>query len=153
MNKLSDAPVIIVGAGIAGLTAAYRLKQLGIETLVLEAESTVGGRMQSVQVEDALIDSGAQFLSSSYSVIPNLIKETGLSDQFIPTNEWVGFVKNNHVALLHPRKPLYLITNKIVSIFDFLRLSINQYKLFHLKKNSFQLNDITSWLPYDNQLA
>ena len=37
--------VAVVGAGIAGLTAAYRLKQTGFEVVVLERQANVGGRM------------------------------------------------------------------------------------------------------------
>jgi monoamine oxidase len=39
-----DIQVIIIGAGIAGLTAAWQLKKLGIHALVLEANQIVGGR-------------------------------------------------------------------------------------------------------------
>src|SRR5579863_6931547 len=97
--------IIVIGAGIAGLTAAWHLKKNGIQALVLEADRQVGGRMKSVQLDDAIIDYGAQFLSSAYSIIPELIKETGLNDEFVSTSEWVGIIKNNYVALIHPRKP------------------------------------------------
>lgn len=101
----TNEQVIIIGAGIAGLTAAWHLKQQGIQALILEANQTVGGRMKSIEIDDAIIDCGAQFLSSAYSIIPKLIKETGLNDEFVTTSEWVGIIKNNHVALIHPQKP------------------------------------------------
>lgn len=109
MNETSYEQVIVVGAGIAGLAAAWQLKQSGIQVLVLEAEQIVGGRMQSIQIDDALVDSGAQFLSSAYSIIPKLIEEIGLSDEFVATSEWVGLVRNQDIALIHPRKPWHLI--------------------------------------------
>ena len=40
----SSARVIVIGAGLAGLTCAYRLKQAGINATLYEANSRVGGR-------------------------------------------------------------------------------------------------------------
>jgi len=42
------ADVCVVGAGFAGLAAAYRLKQAGLNVVVLEARKRVGGRSWSV---------------------------------------------------------------------------------------------------------
>jgi oxygen-dependent protoporphyrinogen oxidase len=138
--------VIIIGAGIAGLTAAWHLKKYRIQALVLEADQQVVGRMKTIKIDDALIDCGAQFLSSAYSIIPELIKEVGLENEFIATPEWVGIIKNNHIALIHPQKPWSLL-----SVWDLIRLGYKQFKLFHFKKKS--LNDITDWTEYDNQSA
>ena len=46
-----DGPVVVVGAGIAGLAAAFRLWQAGQPIMVLEQEapSLVGGRMASIE--------------------------------------------------------------------------------------------------------
>jgi oxygen-dependent protoporphyrinogen oxidase len=147
-----DAQVIVIGAGIAGLTAAWFLKEQGIDVLVLEAEQIVGGRMKSFIVDDAIIDCGAQFLSSAYSIIPKLIEETGLIDEFINTAEWVGLVKNSNISLIHSDKPWSLVKNHILSIWDLLLLGFKQFK-FILGKKSLALNDITQWVQYDDQLA
>ena len=48
--------VVVVGAGIAGLSAAYRLVQQGRSVVVLEAASAVGGRMTTVRHEGFAID-------------------------------------------------------------------------------------------------
>lgn len=62
MRRL-DADVAVVGAGLAGLTAARELEQRGIATVVLEARDRVGGRVLSRQVGDDLaIDQGGQFV-------------------------------------------------------------------------------------------
>ncbi|MEB3283924.1 MAG: FAD-dependent oxidoreductase [Candidatus Sericytochromatia bacterium] len=44
----SKTTVVVVGAGLAGLTAAYRLKQAGIDCTVLEMADRVGGRMRTI---------------------------------------------------------------------------------------------------------
>lgn len=57
MNK----NIAVIGAGIAGLTAAYYLKKQGYTVTVYEASNRVGGRMTTDRVSDCLIDRGAQF--------------------------------------------------------------------------------------------
>ncbi len=42
------APVVIVGAGLTGLTVAYKLQAAGIPAIILEANSRIGGRVQTV---------------------------------------------------------------------------------------------------------
>ncbi len=53
---------IIVGAGIAGLSAARHLKARGLEVLVVEASSFVGGRVRSVAVGDSKVGIGATWI-------------------------------------------------------------------------------------------
>jgi monoamine oxidase len=58
-----EADVAIVGGGLAGLTAARELEQLGIAAVVLEARDRVGGRVLSRPVSDGVaIDQGGQFV-------------------------------------------------------------------------------------------
>ena len=42
-----DHDVIVIGAGMAGLSAAFELQQLGLAVLVLEARDKVGGRIDT----------------------------------------------------------------------------------------------------------
>lgn len=54
--------VIVVGAGMAGLTAARTLHDAGVEVIVLEAQDRIGGRMQTLNVGGARVDVGAAWL-------------------------------------------------------------------------------------------
>ncbi|NJN59433.1 MAG: NAD(P)-binding protein [Leptolyngbyaceae cyanobacterium SL_5_9] len=72
--------VAIIGAGIAGLNAAYQLKKLGIVATVYEARAFVGGRIQSrAVVNDRLInDLGGSFINIDYEDTLALVEEFGL---------------------------------------------------------------------------
>lgn len=61
--------VLVVGAGLAGLTAARRLAQAGQRVRVLEAGSEVGGRVRSRVVEGFTLDAGYQVLFPSYPAV------------------------------------------------------------------------------------
>lgn len=45
---MSKKPVIIIGAGCAGLSAAYELQKKGVDAVVYEASDVAGGRCRSV---------------------------------------------------------------------------------------------------------
>ncbi|MEU9052795.1 NAD(P)/FAD-dependent oxidoreductase [Streptomyces sp. NPDC048384] len=61
-----QADVVIVGAGVAGLSAAHRLTSAGVRTAVLEAAPYPGGRMSTEKVDGFRLDRIGQLLSTSY---------------------------------------------------------------------------------------
>jgi monoamine oxidase len=61
------ADVVIIGAGLSGLTAALLLKEAGVKCVVLEANSRVGGRICTVETADGRIDLGASEVGRSYA--------------------------------------------------------------------------------------
>ncbi len=65
----SQADVVIVGAGLAGLTAARVLEQRGISAILLEASDGVGGRVRSDNVDGFILDRGFQVLLTGYPEI------------------------------------------------------------------------------------
>src|SRR5437879_7899540 len=74
-----DADVIVIGGGIAGLGAAVRLKDRGLEPLVLEAESRVGGRMTTDRVNGFVVDRGVTLFGNAFGSMRALVKRLGLS--------------------------------------------------------------------------
>ncbi|MGI5198695.1 NAD(P)/FAD-dependent oxidoreductase [Streptomyces sp. CA-288835] len=61
-----QADVVIVGAGVAGLSAAHRLTSAGVRTVVLEATPYVGGRMSTEKVDGFRLDRIGRLLSTAY---------------------------------------------------------------------------------------
>ncbi|MFE9969695.1 NAD(P)/FAD-dependent oxidoreductase [Streptomyces hirsutus] len=70
-----QADVVVVGSGIAGLSAARRLTGAGVTTVVLEAAHAVGGRMATEKIDGFRLDRIGQLLSTAY---PELRPAAGL---------------------------------------------------------------------------
>ena len=70
MPALSSPEFLVVGAGLAGLTAAKVLSQSGREVLLLEKSDGVGGRVRTDQYKDFLLDRGFQVLLTAYPELP-----------------------------------------------------------------------------------
>jgi len=71
----------IVGGGIAGLAAAYRLQRNGYEVRVFEATEQVGGLAATYDTAGDRIEKFYHHLSASEETITSLIEELGLGDQ------------------------------------------------------------------------
>jgi monoamine oxidase len=77
-----EEPVVVVGAGIAGLTCAHRLRQAGIAVQVVEASSRVGGRMFSLRghfPDQQVIELGGELIDSDHVRIRALAQELGIA--------------------------------------------------------------------------
>jgi monoamine oxidase len=81
--------VAIVGAGIAGLTAAWRLRQAGVRVRLIEANNRIGGRMISLrgffpdaqslpQAEAGVVELGGELIDSGHAKLRGLAGELGL---------------------------------------------------------------------------
>jgi len=80
---LSDKKIIIIGAGLAGLTAAYFLKKEGISATILEARPRIGGRIHTIYKEnEAPIERGATWLGKKHGHLIALLKELEI-DAFV----------------------------------------------------------------------
>jgi monoamine oxidase len=70
---------LVVGAGLAGLVAADELARTGVEVVVLEARSRVGGRVWSQRLPNgAVVEMGAEFLLPGNTAIRELVDRFGL---------------------------------------------------------------------------
>lgn len=70
--------VIVVGAGLAGLSTARILHRQGIEVTVLEASDRVGGRTSSTPFGKATIDLGGQWIGPGQKRMEALVRELGI---------------------------------------------------------------------------
>lgn len=84
MNKKK---IVILGAGISGLATAFWLNKKGFDVTILEAQSQVGGAMQTSYEDGFLIDFGPNSGLETTPLIRQIVEEVGLSDEMIYANE------------------------------------------------------------------
>jgi len=77
--------VVIIGAGLTGLLTAYRLQKLGFEVTVLEARDRIGGRIYTLQSNNAKIEMGATWFNDSHHFLMDVIDEFNIPffEQFL----------------------------------------------------------------------
>lgn len=77
MSEL-DADVVVVGAGIAGLSAAAALEAAGRSVVVVEARDRVGGRVWNTEIGGHANELGGQWVAPYQSAVRGLLEELGL---------------------------------------------------------------------------
>ncbi len=73
--------IVVVGAGLAGLTCAYRLRQAGYVSQVFDASERVGGRCWTIRgafAEGQIAEHGGELIDQGHNAIRNLAQELGL---------------------------------------------------------------------------
>ena len=77
---------LIIGAGLSGLSTAWYLRKAGFSVQVLEAQSHVGGRIQTVNEGDWQVDIGANSCLLSSEPVEQLIDALELRDEVVVAN-------------------------------------------------------------------
>lgn len=102
--------VIIIGAGCAGLTAAYTLQKAGVDYVVLEADDRPGGRCWNLRRDGFQMPIGAGMSEKQWPVTQGLVRELGMADQVITArNMRVGFWRDGRIYTLFVGEPLKML--------------------------------------------
>lgn len=112
----AESDVVIVGAGLAGLTAARVLEQNNISTVVLEASDGVGGRVRSDVVDGFILDRGFQVLLTAY---PEIHRHLDIPKLDLKTFEPGAIVwRDGHGAVVGDpiRRPKTLLSTSLAPI-------------------------------------
>ncbi|MHB8579467.1 MAG: protoporphyrinogen oxidase [Ignavibacteriaceae bacterium] len=122
MNK----KIVILGAGISGLSTAYLLNKDGYDVTVLEKKSEVGGSMESIWESGYMFDRGPNSGLETTPLIGTMVEELGLQDQLMYASKEGNkryILRNNHLHAL-PMSPIAFIKTKLFSPAAKLRLLI-----------------------------
>ncbi|MCT8138281.1 FAD-dependent oxidoreductase [Anaerobacillus sp. CMMVII] len=139
MANIHEVDVVIVGAGLAGLTAAMELQKRNISFVVLEARERSGGRIFSFKTaEDITIDMGAQWIGKNHYRIKKLLSQFQLKTvSTYGRGKTVFSLKGKTTMSGKPPLPVY-------AYIDFLQ--------FTAKLNKVS-NQINAKVPWNSALA
>ncbi|GMI86869.1 MATERNAL EFFECT EMBRYO ARREST 61 [Hibiscus trionum] len=108
--------VAVIGAGVSGLSAAYKLKSQGLHVTVFEAEERAGGKLRSVSREGLIWDEGANTMTESEIEVRSLFDDLGIQDkQQVPIAQNKRYIVRNGVPVMLPSNPIALFTSNILS--------------------------------------
>ena len=84
---MSFKTVLIVGAGISGLAAAYELTKRGVPVRVREASARAGGLIHTEHVDGFTIEAGPDSILNAKPAALELIRELGLEPELMPVRQ------------------------------------------------------------------
>jgi phytoene dehydrogenase-like protein len=105
------ADVVVVGAGLAGLSAAVRLQDAGVDATVVEAAGAVGGRVRTDVVDGFRLDRGFQLLNPAYPEAQRLLDLDALDLRGFDAGLAVRRDGRNHVVGDPRRMPSTLLVD------------------------------------------
>jgi protoporphyrinogen oxidase len=134
--------VAIVGGGVAGLTAAYRLLQGGHDVALFEAAPELGGLVRTFDAGGEPLEAFYHHLFSTDTTIVALINELGLGERLVWKDSKVGFY---HGGRIWPFvTPFDLLRFKPLPLIDRVRLGLAG--LYLRRQNDWhRYEEITAW--------
>jgi protoporphyrinogen/coproporphyrinogen III oxidase len=113
MNK----KIVVIGAGISGLTTAYLLSKKGFDVTILEKNATVGGSIESVIENGFLFDRGPNSALETTPVIGQLIRELELEPELLYASKQANkrYILRDNILHALPMSPQGLIKTKLFS--------------------------------------
>lgn len=103
----THADVIVLGAGMAGVTAARALAEEGASVIVVEARDRVGGRIHTLRdFAETPVEAGAEYIHGSRAATWAAVRTAGLRTQRVPTSySWAQLGQSTRwlpLQLAHP---------------------------------------------------
>lgn len=86
MSDTNTRHVAIIGAGVTGLTAGYRLRQAGVACTIFEASPRAGGKLLTRREDGFVLELGADAILTRKPWAWELAHELGLQDRVLPVN-------------------------------------------------------------------
>ncbi|MGB6220343.1 NAD(P)/FAD-dependent oxidoreductase [Haloferula sp.] len=130
-EEAESLPVLIIGAGLAGLSCALKLHRAGIPVRVLEASDGVGGRVRTDHVDGYLLDRGFQVYLSAYPEAGRLLNLEELDLHPFEPGAMVFDGKKLHRVMDVFRKPSALLESAFApvgSVMDKLRVALLRFR-------------------------
>ena len=145
--------IAVIGAGVSGIAAGYRLKQQGFNVTLLEKANYIGGKAKSVRRDGYLLEEGASVLPSKYTNLLGIVRELGLDSELQPGGSIVGFARGNEIHYMDSaRLILDSIGTKLISFGSKMRmlgLALDNLRI----ASKINYEDITTAADWDVETA
>jgi monoamine oxidase len=121
---MNNTKIIIIGAGLSGLMIAYLLQKKGIDVLILEANTRIGGRIETVTgTTGATMEMGATWFSKPHQHLIALLDELNIEyfkqhTQGISFFETMSFVPPQKFEISDAEEPSYRIVGGTATLIE-----------------------------------
>lgn len=137
----SNYDVVVIGAGLSGLSAAYNLKKLGLSVLVLEGDDRIGGRVKTLDNVVTAPEAGGLQIGKAYGYMRTLAMELDVALEPL-----AGFMRGD----------AYIIDNQLLNLKDWPKHRLNRLNtqeknlppsalFFHYLKQMPKMNSSSDW--------
>ncbi len=111
---------LIIGGGISGLSAAYYLSKMGIRPTLLERRPRVGGVIQTSVQQGCVLEEGPDGFMAAKPWAMNLIRELGLADQVIGSNDHsrITYIVRRGKLIPMPEGLMMMVPTKILPLVE-----------------------------------
>ena len=136
MSLPSQCDVVIVGAGLAGLSAAREIQRHGLSVIVLEASDAVGGRVRTDIVDGFQLDRGFQVMLTAYPELQSQVDMRALDLRPFDPGALVWRNGKGHAVSDPFRKPQTLATTALApigNVFDKARIVVLRARVLRRK--------------------
>lgn len=134
--SMTDADVIVIGAGMSGLAAALTLEEEGRKVIVLEGSDHVGGRAYTLRTNEGNFDCGATTIGPLYGRVRYFAEQAGaelisptardpfsyhVNGQFVHPDQWESSAANllaDNERMFRPESLEFVLTQQFNKIDD-----------------------------------
>lgn len=142
---------IVVGGGPAGASAAFRLKQAGIDVKVVERDARIGGRTRTEHIDGFIVDVAAGLLPGSYQAVYRLMQDAGLADQLAPMTSPTAVVRDQKLHYLEMSSALRsMLGTKLLGLNSKLHFAAVGFKALGMWK-TLGFSTLAAAAPYDTE--
>ena len=118
------ASVVVIGAGISGLTSAWWLHRAGVDVAVMERDASPGGTMQTIHENGWLVETGPNSALETTPLLSQMFEDLGISHERVYANEASNkrFILRDGTLHQLPMSPGSFLTSSLWSLKGKLRL-------------------------------
>ena len=108
--------VLIIGAGLTGLSAASSLMKRGIAVTALESSSQIGGAVHSERTDGFLVEHGPNSMMTNDPAVEEFLRDAGLADTIVQPQAKKRFLVRDGCPIPLPASPTGAVTTPLFSL-------------------------------------